>query len=187
MAERRQEDPGLVCLGAVTGARGLRGEVRIKCLAENPDSLQAHGPLLSADRTTEYAVTVVGLHKGQVIARIAGVADRDAAEALKGARLYLPREALPPTAEDEYYYSDLAGLVAELPDGTPLGTVRWVFDFGAGDVLEVTRLEGAPVMVPFTRQAVPVVDLAGGRLVVDPPPGLLDAADDATETEERDG
>jgi 16S rRNA processing protein RimM len=89
-------------------------------------------------------------------------------------RLYLPRAALPPPAEDEYYHADLIGLDAALLDGTLLGHVRAVHDFGGGDTLEIVRPQGPPAMVPFTRAVVPVVDLAAGRLVVDPPPGLLD-------------
>jgi len=89
-------------------------------------------------------------------------------------RLYLPRSALPPTEEDEYYHADLIGLEAVLGDGTPVGHVRAVHDFGAGDTLELARSGAPPVMVPFTRAAVPIVEIANGRLVLDPPPGLFD-------------
>ncbi|CCQ72565.1 ribosome maturation factor RimM [Magnetospira sp. QH-2] len=175
MVDRHSEDPpGLICLGAVTGARGLKGELRIKCLAEDPRTLVDHGPLQSADGTRAFVLTLTGSHKGQLLGRIDGVTDRDKADALKGTRLYLPRAALPEPEEDEFYYSDLEGLKAELPDGTALGTVRWAFDFGAGDVLEITGVDGKPLMVPFTKAVVPTVDLAGGKLVVDPPPGLLE-------------
>jgi 16S rRNA processing protein RimM len=109
-----------------------------------------------------------------VLARIAGVADRDAAERLKGVRLYVSRDVLPAPGEEEYYHADLLGLRVDLGDGSELGRIRAVHDFGAGDTLEVMRPEGGVVMVPFTRAVVPVVDLAAGRLVVDPPPGLLD-------------
>ena len=89
-------------------------------------------------------------------------------------RLYLPRAALPPPGDEEYYHADLIGLEAALGDGTPLGRVRAIHDFGAGDTLEIERPAGPPAMVPFTRAIVPVVDLAAGRLVLDPPPGLID-------------
>ncbi len=117
---------------------------------------------------------LIGNAKGVVVAKVAGIEDRDRAEALRGLRLYLPRDALPPPGDEEYYHADLIGLDAALTDGTPLGQVRAVHDFGAGDTLEIARPIGQPVMVPFTRAIVPVVDIAGGRLVVDPPPGLLD-------------
>ncbi len=175
MAEpARDTIPGLLLVGIVTGARGLKGDLRIRCLADDPAFLEANGPLVDAERRRRFAVTVLGAGKGQVLARIDGIADRAAAEALKGQRLYLPREAMPEAGEDEFYYADLAGLRVELGDGTPLGTVRWVYDFGAGDVLEIEGVDNRPLMVPFTRRAVPVVDLAAGRLVVDPPDGLLE-------------
>ena len=109
-----------------------------------------------------------------MIARLAGVDDRNRAEALRGLRLYLPRAALPPPEAEEYYHADLIGLDAVLADGTPVGQVRAVHDFGAGDTLEIARAGAPPAMVPFTRAVVPMVDIDRGRLVIDPPPGLLD-------------
>jgi 16S rRNA processing protein RimM len=119
-----------------------------------------------------------------LLATIDPVNDRSQAEALRGLRLYLPRAALPAPSEDEYYHADLIGLAAMLTDGRVIGRVRAVHDFGAGDMLEVEREVGQPVMVPFTRAVVPVVDLAAGRLVLDPPPGLLEPIpDDASPTQ----
>ena len=132
------------------------------------------GPLADESGERRLTLRLVGAAKGVLIAKLAGVEDRDRAEALRGLRLYLPRAALPPTADDEYYHADLIGLDAALGDGTPLGRVRAVHDFGAGDTLEIERPEGPPALVPFTRTVVPVVDLEAGRLVIDPPPGLLD-------------
>jgi 16S rRNA processing protein RimM len=108
-----------------------------------------------------------------VIATLSGIGDRDAAEALKGVNLFAPRDALPPAGEDEFYHADLVGLRAEAEDGTDMGTVRALHDFGAGDVIEIQGPDGAPFVLPFTRAAVPVIDIAGGRIVVAPPPGLL--------------
>ncbi len=108
-----------------------------------------------------------------MLARIAGVADRDAAEALKGVRLYVDREALPPADADEYYHADLIGLRAEMTDGTALGTRRRGRGLRRRRRARGARAEGGSVMLPFTRAVVPVVDLAGGRVVIDPPPGLL--------------
>jgi 16S rRNA processing protein RimM len=109
-----------------------------------------------------------------VIAAVDGVADRDAAEALRGVRLYVERSALPPPEEDEFYHADLVGMAAVEADGTPFGRVVAVHDFGAGDSLEIERPEGGTILVPFSRAAVPVVDVAARRLVIDPPEGLFD-------------
>lgn len=159
----------------MAGAKGLAGEVRIKSFAQVPEDVAAYGPLTDEAGTRTFQVTVTGQAKGVLTARIKGVADRDGAERLKGTRLYVDRAQLPPPEEDEFYYSDLIGLAAEAPDGD-LGTVRAVHDFGAGEVLEIAGGAFGTVLVPFTRAMVPLVDVAGGRLVVDPPEGLLDAA-----------
>jgi 16S rRNA processing protein RimM len=109
-----------------------------------------------------------------LIARLPSIEDRDQAEALRGLRLYLPRSALPQPEAEEFYHADLIGLEAVLGDGTRVGHVRAIYDFGAGDTLELERDGGPPVLVPFTRAVVPIVAPAEGRLVLDPPPGLLD-------------
>lgn len=158
-----------VCVGVVVGAHGVRGAVRVKPFTEDPQALGAYGPVEDEAGQRRFRLKVLGVAKGLVNAVLAGIADRDAAEALKGVRLYVPRAALPEPDEDEFYYSDLIGLAAELEDGTPYGTVRGVFDFGAGDVVELAFADGRTEMLPFTRAAVPVVDLAAGRLVVAPP------------------
>ncbi len=109
-----------------------------------------------------------------MLVQLTGVGDRAAAKALKGTRLYVPRVRLPPAGEEEYYHADLIGLAVEEVGGRALGTVTSVHNFGAGDVLEVAAAGGIAIMVPFTRAVVPVIDLAGGRIVIDPPPGLLE-------------
>jgi 16S rRNA processing protein RimM len=163
-----------VCVGIVTGAHGVRGAVRLKSFTAEPEDVARYGPLEDETGGRRFALRIVGSAKGVLIATIAGLDDRDRAEALRGLRLYLPRAALPPPEEEEYYHADLIGLTAMLADGTALGTVRAVYDFGAGDTLEIERAGGPPLMVPFTRAIVPVVDLDAGRLVIDPPPGLLE-------------
>jgi 16S rRNA processing protein RimM len=167
-----------VCVGVVTGAHGVTGAVRVKSFTALPKDLGRYGALADESGERRWRLRVVGEAKGVVIARVLGVADRDRAEALKGLRLYLPRTALPPTGDEEYYHADLIGLRAALGDGTEVGEVRAVHDFGAGDTLEIARPRGQPVMVPFTRAVVPVVDLPEGRLVLDPPPGLLAPAEE---------
>jgi len=162
-----------VCVGVVTGAHGVRGAVRLKSFTAEAADIAHYGPLEDEAGERQFRLRLVGTAKGVVIAKLAGVADRDQAEQLRGLRLYLSRAALPPPADDEYYHADLIGLGATLADGTPVGRVRGVYDFGAGDTLDIAREGRPPVMVPFTRAVVPEVDLAAGRLVIDPPPGLL--------------
>jgi 16S rRNA processing protein RimM len=170
MADRR------VCVGIVTGAHGVRGAVRLKSFTAEPADLARYGPLQDESGERQLKLRIIGRAKGVVIAAIAGVSDRNEAEALRGLRLYLPRAALPPPAEDEFYHADLIGLSAVLEDGSVIGQVCAVHDFGAGDTLEIIRPKGPPLMVPFTKAVVPTIDLAAGRLVLDPPPGLLDEA-----------
>jgi 16S rRNA processing protein RimM len=165
-----------VCVGVITGAQGVRGAVRLKSFTAKPEDVASYGPLEDERGEQRFEVRIVGSAKGVLVAAISGINDRDRAGALRGLRLYLPRSALPPAGEEEYYHADLIGLVAALPDGTAIGTVRAVHDFGAGDTLEIERPKSQPVLVPFTRAVVPVVDLDAGRLVLEPPPGLLDEA-----------
>ena len=168
-----------VCVAAVAAAHGVRGLVRLKPFTEVPEDCTAYGPLSNADGSRVFKFEKLGMHKGQVLVRLDGVGDRTAAEAMRGTRLYVPRQALPaPDGEDEFYHADLIGLSAVLADGTEIGKVRAVYDFGAGDSLELSHTTtGKPVLVPFTRAAVPEIDLAGGKVVIDPPPGLLDGPD----------
>ena len=163
-----------VCVGVVTGPHGVQGAVRIKSFTEAPEDVARYGPLADETGVRRFELRLVGAGKGVVIARLSGVADRNQAEALRGLRLYLPRSALPQPDAEEFYHADLIGLEAVLGDGTPIGRVRAIHDFGAGDTLELARPDAPPVMVPFTRAVVPQVELAAGRLVLDPPPGLLD-------------
>lgn len=186
MPEKKAARESKVCLGVISGAHGIRGEVKIKAFGDDPLAIGAYGPLSDETGGTMIEITSLRPNKGGVVARIAGVGDRNQAEALKGLKLYVARSALPEAAQDEYYHADLVGLSVELSDGKPMGQVIAVQDFGAGPMLEI-RLSGAaqaedaaeakPVntlLAPFTRKIVPEVDLAGGRLVLDPPPGLLD-------------
>ncbi|MBE1237001.1 ribosome maturation factor RimM [Phaeovibrio sulfidiphilus] len=164
-------------VGIVVGVHGVRGLVRVKPFTLDPFALGDYGLLSDESGTRSFRVTVKNALKDQLLCSVEGVADRDAALALKGTRLCIERDRLPDDAldEDEYYHADLIGLPVELADGTPLGSIRAVEDYGAGDLLDIVRPQGqAPVMVPFTRACVPVVDLANRRVVVDPPAGLLD-------------
>lgn len=170
-------DTRRVCIGAIVGAHGVRGLVRVRPFTDAPESVTAYGLVTTEPGTRTLRLTVVQRGpKGQVLARVAGVADRTGAEALKGERLYVARSDLPaPADDDEFYHVDLIGLSARGRDGRSLGTVRAIYDFGAGDVIEIADGEGAPLVVPFTREIVPEVDIAGGTLTVDPPEASLDA------------
>lgn len=168
----------LICVGVVTGARGIKGDVRVKSFTAEPEDLDRYGPLLDKTGLKTYGVKVTGVAKGQLIVRFKGVADRNAAEALKGTELFVPEDALPPPEEDEFYFKDLIGLRAELADGSAFGTITAVENFGAGDVLEISGPVKGGVMIPFTREVVPVVDLKGAKVVIIPPDGLLDPPDE---------
>ena len=158
-----------VLLGVVAAPHGVRGLVRIKSFTEDPMAVGAYGPLSDEAGKKEYRVEALSAARGAVLARIDGIADRTAAEALRGLRLYVAREALPEAGEREWYEADLVGLPAVGRDGRDWGKVIAFHDFGAGPVMEVS--EG--VMLPFTDEAVPEVDVEGGKVVVDPPAGLL--------------
>lgn len=150
--------------------------MRVKSFTQHPEDIAAYGPLADETGQRQLELRLLGTAKGVLIARLPGVEDRNRAAELRGLHLYLPRAALPQPAEEEYYHADLIGLAATLSDGTPFGHVRAVHDFGAGDTLEIAREGAPPAMVPFTRAIVPIVDLEAGRLVVEPPPGLIDDA-----------
>ena len=158
-----------LCVGVIAGAHGVRGLVKIKSFTEDPANLTAYGPLTDESGARRYQVAVTGRAKGVLLARIEGVGDRDAARALRGARLYVARAALPEPEDEEYYHADLIGLAVEDRAGAPLGRVAAVQNFGAGDILEIERPDQGTLLVPFTKAAVPLVDPAGGRVVVEPP------------------
>lgn len=170
-----ERDSARICLGIITGVHGIKGWVRVKSFTAEPEAIAAYGPLEDESGARRFAIELVGAGKGVLLAQIAGIDDRDAAERLKGLRLYVQRAVLPPPEEGEFYEADLIGLAALLEDGTRFGTVRAVNDFGAGASLEIEDAAGKTVVVPFTAAAVPVVDVAGKRVVVVPPAGLLDA------------
>ncbi len=166
-----------LCVGVIAGAHGVRGLVKIKSFTADPANLTAYGALTDESGARHYQVAVTGRAKGVLLARIEGVGDRDAARALRGARLYVARAALPEPEDEEYYHADLIGLAVEDRTGAPLGRVAAVQNFGAGDILEIERPDQGTLLVPFTKATVPLVDPAGGRVVVEPP----------EETEAREG
>lgn len=172
-----------VCVGRIAGAHGIKGWVRVTSYTERPEDVAAYGEVSDETGERRFELQVMRLAKTQVLARIPGIEDRDAAEALRGVRLFVPRDRLPAPEDDEFYNDDLVGIPVSTSDGRALGAVLSVQDFGAGAMLEVGENRGRTVLVPFTREVVPVVDLAAGRIVVDPPEGLLDAENSS----EQDG
>lgn len=185
-ATRQKPSPeDRVCIGAVAGVRGLKGEVRIKSFTADPDDIAAYGPVSTDGGERSFHIRVTAHAKGQIIAHLSGIDDRDAAKALKGTRLYVPKSALPEAEEGAYYHADLIGLGVETAAGEKLGTIKAVHNFGAGDVIEITG-DGDKdgLMVPFTADAVPEVDIENGRIVVSPP-AVLETG--AGEDENPDG
>jgi 16S rRNA processing protein RimM len=162
-----------VCVGAIAGAFGIRGEVRLKSFCAEPGAIAGYGPL-----TTEggrvFEVTLGRPVTNGIAARLSGVETREEAETLRGERLYVDRLRLPALPDDEYYHADLIGLEVRDTGGTLLGRVAAVLNHGAGDLLELRRPGGATILLPFTREIVPTVDLGAGRIVADPPEGLLE-------------
>jgi 16S rRNA processing protein RimM len=167
-------NPRRLCIGIVTGAHGVKGAVRVKSFTADPADLDAYGPVSDAGGTRRFGLRVIGMVKGSVLAEIEGVTDRDAAEALKGLQLHVERDRLPPPEPDEFYHADLIGLRALLADGTSLGRVTGLHDFGAGESVEIIGPKGETMLVPFTRAAVPEIDLTAGTLTIEPPAGLFD-------------
>jgi 16S rRNA processing protein RimM len=161
----------LVLVGRLGAAHGVRGEIRLKSHTGDPAAIATYGPLRDpiAGRTFDIE-SLRHVRDDMFVARLKGVRDRAAAEALCNVDLYVERTMLPPPAEDEFYHSDLIGLEAVLESGEPFGKVLEVLNFGAGDILEIRPANGAEaVLLPFTRAVVPHVDIAAGKVTVAPP------------------
>lgn len=164
-----------ICLGQFAGAHGVRGAVRVRSFTADPMAIGDYGPLEDERRARHFVLTALRPDKAGVIAAVDGVGDRDAAQALAGTRLFVERAKLPAIEDtEEFYHADLIGARAETIDGAALGEVIALHDFGAGEMLEVRRPRGPSLMVPFTCDCVPVVDVPGARVVIDPPAGLID-------------
>ena len=160
----------LVLVGRVTGAFGVKGELRIAAYTESPLALINFRTLLKENGEPALTLLSGRSFKGGVIARAKDVDSKTAADKLLGIKLFAPRSALPPVEEDEFYLTDLIGLAVETVDGTVLGKVKAVQNFGAGDILEIDASPGRKGWyLPFTREAVPQVDIEGGKIVADPP------------------
>jgi len=159
--------PELVCVAVVATAHGVRGALKLRCFTEDPASVAAYGPVVDA-KGRRLTLRVIGSTRDGVIAQALEVASREQAELLRGAELFVPRHRLPPPEEDEFYHEDLIGLEVVDRSGAGRGRVLAVHNHGAGDVIEIGA-EDDSFLLPFTREAVPEIDLAGRRLVIDPP------------------
>ena len=166
-------NPARICVGAIAGSFGVQGEVRIKSFCADPTAIADYGPLFTEDGAQSYSIKLTRAVSGGLGARIAGVATKEQADALRGVSLYVDRAKLPNLPDDEFYHTDLIGLAAHDPGGVLIGTVQAVHNHGAGDLLEIAGagLKTA-LLLPFTREVVPTVDLTAKRIVVDLPEGL---------------
>lgn len=163
-----------ICVGAIAGAFGVKGEVRLKSFTSVPEDIAQYAPLETEDGAMEFDVVVERVIKNGLAVRLTGIATKEQADALRGVRLFVPRDRLPALPDDEFYHADLIGLPVCDTGGTELGRVKAVHDHGAGDLLEI-HAPGlkSTVLLPFTREVVPTVDLEAGRIVADPPEGLF--------------
>jgi 16S rRNA processing protein RimM len=163
-----------ICVGTLAGSFGVHGEVRVKSFTAEPTALADYTPLTSEDGKREFTITLTRPISSGFSAKVSGVNSKEAADALKGTKLFANRDQLPDLPDDEFYHADLIGLDVFDTGGVLLGQVKAVLNHGAGDLLE---LEGtgstSGVLMPFTQEVVPTVDLKSGRIVADPPEGLF--------------
>lgn len=165
--------PDRICVGAIAGAFGVTGEVRLKSFCSQPEDIANYGPLSSEDGSRQFRITLTRPVAGGLGARITGVTTKDQADALRGTSLYVAREKLPSLPDDEFYHADLIGLEVRDPGGAVIGTVAAIHNHGAGDILEISAPgHKSALLLPFTTAIVPNVDLAAGRLIADVPEGF---------------
>lgn len=157
-----------ICVARIGAAHGIRGEVKLWSFTQDPAAVASYGPLETEDGKRQFEIETMRAAKDHFVARIAGVADRDAAEKLRNLELYIPRARLPAIEEDDtFYHADLVGLTAVTPEGDTIGTVSAVLNFGAGDLIEIkSSAGGEPMLLPFTDAIVPEIDIAARKIVV---------------------
>jgi 16S rRNA processing protein RimM len=162
-----------ICVARIGAAHGVRGAVKLWTFTEDPLAVKRYGPLLTKDGARQFEVTHAREAKGHLVATFKGVATREDAERLNGIELYVARDKLPATDENEYYHADLIGLAAVTAANEPLGRVLAIHNFGAGDIIEIAPSHGTTMLLPFTNAVVPTVDLAGGRVVIELPSEIV--------------
>jgi 16S rRNA processing protein RimM len=158
-----------ICVARIGAAHGVRGAVKLWTFTEDPFAVKEYGPLTTRDGARQFEVTHVREARDHLVATLKGIATREDAERLNGIELYIAREKLPATDEDEYYHADLIGLAAVNAANEPLGRVTAIHNFGAGDIIEIAPTQGPTMLLPFTNAVVPTVDLAAGRVVIELP------------------
>jgi 16S rRNA processing protein RimM len=158
-----------ICVARIGAAHGVRGAVKLWTFTDDPLAVKRYGPLATKDGARQFEVTHAREAKGHLVATLKGIATREEAERLNGVELYIAREKLPATDDDEYYHADLIGLAAISTAGEPLGRVVAIHNFGAGDIIEIAPPHGPTLLLPFTNAVIPSVDLAGGRVVIELP------------------
>ena len=158
-----------ICVARIGAAHGVRGAVKLWTFTEDPLAVKAYGPLVTKDGARQFEVTHAREAKGHLVATLKGIGTREEAERLNGIELYIARDKLPATDENEYYHADLIGLDAVNAANEPLGRVIAIHNFGAGDIIEIAPAHGATMLLPFTNAVVPSVDLAGGRVIIELP------------------
>ncbi|WP_045834733.1 ribosome maturation factor RimM [Hyphomicrobium sp. 99] len=177
------KNPQRILVGEISGAHGIRGDVLVRTYTETPDAVAAYGPLTDETGKRSFSLRVVRVTSKGIVARIKGVEDRNAAEPLRGIKLYIGRDKLPEPKAAEYYHADLIGLDAVSEDGTALGKIVSVQNFGAGDLLELKPNDGsATEFIPFEDRYVPSIDLQARTIVINRPE-LTGSEDD----EQKDG
>jgi 16S rRNA processing protein RimM len=158
-----------ICVARIGAAHGVRGAVKLWTFTEAPLAVQSYGPLMTKDGARQFEIADVRAAKDHLVATFKGVATRNDAEKLNGIELYVSREKLPATDDDEYYHADLIGLAAVNAADELLGRVIAIHNFGAGDIIEIAPPKGPTMLLPFTNAVVPTVDIAGGRVVIELP------------------
>jgi 16S rRNA processing protein RimM len=167
-----------ICVARIGAAHGVRGAVKLWIFTEDPLAVLRYGPLTTKDGAHHFTVAHAREAKDHLVATLQGVTTRDDAEKLNGVELYVARDKLPVTNDDEYYHADLIGLSAVTATDEPIGRVIAIHNFGAGDLIEIAPAHGPTMLLPFTNAVVPTVDIAGGRVVIELP-GEIDGEDAA--------
>ena len=158
-----------ICVARIGAAHGVRGEVKLWTFTEDPLAVKHYGPLTTKDGARQFEVAHAREARDHLVATLKGIATREEAERLNGLELYIARDQLPETDDDEYYHADLIGLAAVTAADAPIGRVVAIHNFGAGDIIEIAPPHGATLLLPFTNAVVPTVDLKNGRLVIELP------------------
>ncbi len=165
----------MIIIGALAGAFGVKGEVRLKSFTSDPEAIEKYSPLFTEDGSRVFEVRLTGQLKNMLSAKLSGVHTKEQADSLRGLQLFVPRSKFPQLTDDEFYYADLVGLHVVNAAGAELGQIKAVQNHGATDLLEIlTEGEDQSVLLPFTRINVPTVDIGAGKIIIDPPDGLFD-------------